>query len=183
MQPRLRSWSEPLGCARIISDGLPGQKVLIIEGNHLLHCSVMYIAYVLKVGWYFSLENPVGGLLWWQDSVRGFMRSKGVICTHLRTRAYGALRVTPTCVMHNLPALYLLHRKMEPDLPVIPIRGEIWFQGALHFLTSLASEYLPTLGLAMGHLLRVALGMAHVAEDVGLDRGYGSEALMRAICY
>lgn len=135
--PMLRSCSEPMGCSRGLSMGLPIQKALILDGNHLTHFRVMYIKCAIMSGWYFFLENPMGSLLWWQDSARVAMNMKGVICTKLRMRSYGALWIKPTCIMHNLLTYHLLDRKVDPDLPVVPLRGRMWFQGALQFPISL----------------------------------------------
>ena len=41
---------------------------------------------------------------------------------------------------------------MDWSLPVVPLRGQIWFQGAMVFLTSLACAYPPVLGECVGKL-------------------------------
>ncbi len=65
---------------------------------------------------------------------------------------YGAFWRKPTCILHNTPLLHLLKLEMDWNLPVVPLRGQIWFQGAMVFLTSLACAYPPVLGECVGKL-------------------------------
>ena len=62
----------------------------------------------------------------------------------------GAFWRKPTCILHSTPVLHLLILEMDWALPVVPLRGQIWFQGAMVFLSSPACAYSPVLGECVG---------------------------------
>ncbi len=117
-----------------------------MEGNALTMFTVMYVLCIMKVGMYFALENPLHSLMWWYPMLKVVMGFKGVICTHFNMSDYGAFWRKPTCILHNTPLLHLLKLEMDWNLPVVPLRGQIWFQGAMVFLTSLDCAYPSILG-------------------------------------
>ena len=59
---------------------------------------------------------------------------------------------------------------------MVTLRGQMWYEGALQFLAALVCAYPPALGVAMGHLPRVAVDMAQVAQGACLPRPYGQVA-------
>ena len=95
--------------------------------------------------------------------LKWIMRMKGVICTHFNMTDYGALWKKSTCVLHNSPVLHML--KLDLDIkPSVPLRGQIWHEGAWVFLTSLACAYPPALG---GYASKLA------ASTIGEQKGCG----------
>ena len=143
--PMLRSWVEIFGCAWVILTGSPEQQRLVREGNALTWFTALYILCVLEAGWYFALENPLISLMWWFPLLKMIMAKKGVTCTHFNMTDYGAMWKKATCVMHNAPVMHLLKLDMGIK-PTVALRGQIWYEGAMIFLTPLACAYPPLLG-------------------------------------
>ncbi len=77
---------------------------------------------------------------------------------------FGAFWRKPTCILHNAPLLHLLKLEMDRTLPVVPLRGQIWYQGAMVFLTSLACAYPPVLGECVGGLIGEQLSLCAAEE-------------------
>jgi hypothetical protein len=95
--------------------------------------------------------------MWWFPMLKWIMKMKGVIRTHFNMTDYGALWKKSTCVLRNSLVLYML--KLDLDIePSVPLRGQIWHEGALVFPTSLACAYPPALGGYAAKLAAATIG-------------------------
>ena len=75
----------------------------------------------------------------------------------------------PTLALHSTPTLHRLREHFAP-LPgdTIPLRGQMWWEGKLQFLTHVAQPYPPALGIHYGALMAEAVRLRAVAIESGV---------------
>ena len=92
--------------------GLPGLSVkdakMVDEANSLISWVLEMCLALITAGGYFSLENPIGSLLWLFPDVIELYHSTGVIFTGTSFSRFGARVTKPLGLLHNLPTLHLL---------------------------------------------------------------------------
>ena len=162
--PQLRNAQYPLG--------MPGlgekQQQLVKLGNALVAFTVECCAKLHALGGYFSIENPELTWLWVLEEVVMLADLVGVAFVLFYFKDYAVPYFKPTLAMHNTPTLHRLKESFAPwPGETIPLRGKMWWEGKLQFLTHIAQPYPPALGVHYGNLMAEALGL----REAALGRG------------
>ena len=154
--PQLRSAFFPEGLPFL--DGK--QLDLVSLGNALLAFTTSCCYELWDRGGYFCIENPELSWLWLQGSTVFLASLAGICFTRFAFSDFAVPFFKPTLLLHNIPTL---HRLREAKYPwpgeCIRLRGKIWWEGKLQFLTHLAQPYPPVFTVTYAGLIKEALEM------------------------
>lgn len=145
--PQLRSWQHPWGIPQL------GQKqaALVHASNMLVMWTLFFVKTLHEHRCHFIVENPMLSWLWHLIDLMGCMFAGSIFKVFAYT-PYGALWQKYTCLWSNSPHIKDVAQPVERP-PAIVLRGQIWYRNAWVFLTRLAQEYPPALGMQLGSIM------------------------------